>query len=299
MEHVEAAIVGGGPAGLSAALVLGRSRRRVILFDDRAYRNQDSHALHGYLGFDGISPAVLRRRAREELSAYPDVELREVAVVDAARADGGFQLALADGGEVTCRALLLATGVVDELPSIDGAAALHGTRLFHCPYCDGWELRDQPLAAIGHPDDRGGEYALELCQWSRDLVLCTGGPARFSRDVAAALAARGVIVDERPLRALEADADGVTLRFAAGEPRWRRAAFYHLGVRQRSDLARRLGCRFDARGGVEVDRHEATCVRGLYVAGDATRDVLLAIVAASEGASAAVMINAMLTSQRQ
>ena len=297
MDGFEAAIVGGGPAGLSAALVLGRCRRRVVVLDDRRYRNEASHALHGFLSRDGIDPAELRRIARAELAAYPSVSLVEQAVVEAARVDGGFRLELADGSAVRCRALLLATGLVDHLPEVDGAAALRGTRLFHCPYCDGWELRDQPLAAIGHADDRGGEFALVLVQWSRDLVLCTGGPARFSERVAARLAARGIEVDERPLRSLEADRDGVTLRFAAGEPRWRRAVFHHIGAKQRSDLAARLGCRFDEHGGVEVDRHEATCVPGLYVAGDATRDVLQAIVAAGEGAAAAVMINQRLCSE--
>jgi thioredoxin reductase len=299
MDRFEAAIVGGGPAGLSAALVLGRCRRRVVVFDDRGYRNAASHALHGFLSRDGVDPAELRRIARAELAAYPSVSLVEQAVVDAARVDGGFRLDLAGGGAVRCRALLLATGIVDRMPEVDGAAALTGTRLFHCPYCDGWELRDQPLAAIGHPDDRGGEFALVLAQWSRDLVLCTGGPARFSARIAARLAARGVEVDERPLSALEPDRDGVTVRFASGEARWRRAVFHHLGARQRSDLAERLGCRFDEHGGVEVDRHEATCVPGLYVAGDATRDVLQAIVAAGEGAAAAVMINERLCGDDQ
>lgn len=296
MERFDAAIVGGGPAGLSAALVLGRCRRRVVLFDDRRYRNEASRTLNGFLGHDGIDPAELRRIGRAELARYPSVVVREQAIVDAARVDGGFRLDAAGGAAIHCTALLLATGLVDRLPEVAGAAELSGTRLFHCPYCDGWELRDQPLAAIGHSDDRGGEFALVLAQWSRDLVLCTGEPARFSQRVAARLAARGIAVDERPLRALEAERDGVTVRFAGGEPRWRRAVFHHLGARQRSDLAARLGCKLDDHGGVEVDRHEASCVPGLYVAGDATRDVLQAIVAAGEGAAAAVMINERLCS---
>lgn len=294
MEETEAAIVGGGPAGLSAALVLGRCRRRVVVFDDRAYRNQVSHALHGFLSRDGIEPAELRRIGHAELAAYPSVERRELAIVDAARDGDRFWLTAADGSALRCRALLLATGLVDNLPDVRGAEALHGTRLFACPYCDGWELRDQPLAAIGDPDDRGGEYALVLTRWTRDLVLCTGAPARFSPAIGERLARRGISVDERPLRRLDGERDGVILHFAEGEPLRRRAALYHLGARQRSDLAARLGCRFDDDGGIEVDRHEATCVPGLYVAGDASRDVLQAIVAAGEGASAAVMINAML-----
>ncbi|MEZ0334294.1 MAG: NAD(P)/FAD-dependent oxidoreductase, partial [Gemmatimonadales bacterium] len=142
-------IVGGGPAGLSAALMLGRCRRRVLLCDVGGQRNLRSHAMHGYLTRDGVSPAEFLRLARAELGRYGTVECRELEIVEATREDGGFAVCAADGTRLNTRKLLLATGVIDELPAIEGLDALYGTSVHHCPYCDAWEWRDRPLAAYG------------------------------------------------------------------------------------------------------------------------------------------------------
>lgn len=287
----EVAIVGGGPAGLSAALILGRCRRDVVLLDSRKYRNADAHAMHGYLTRDGTPPDELRRLAREELARYPSVELRDATVVDARRDGGAWILEIERGPPVTARALLLATGLVDVLPELPGARELHGRRLFPCPYCDGWELLDQPLVALTQPDARGVLFAKVLAQWTHDLVLCTNGPSRCDR---AQLALAGVALDERPIAWLRDDGEALVIGFADGTTMRRAAMFYHLGARPRSDLAARLGARVDHEGGVEADRHEHTTVEGLWVAGDASRDALMAIVGAGEGASAAMSINAWL-----
>jgi len=293
VERFEVGIVGGGPAGLSAALVLGRCRRRVVLFDSGHYRNAAAHAVHGLLTREGMPPAELRRLGRAELARYPTVEVRAPSVVDARRDGAGFALTVAGGGAVACDKLLLATGLVDRLPEVAGARALYGERLFHCPYCDGWELRDQPLMAYA-PGAAGAAYAAEVAQWSRDLVWCSDGPlagADVDRD---RLARRGVAIDERRVVVFEPDGAGVVVRFSDGPPLPRRAVFFHLGCRPGSDLARRLGCALDDKGGVVVNAYEASSVPGLYVAGDASRDVLLVAVAIGEGAAAAVAINAAL-----
>src|SRR5690242_9039544 len=130
-------IVGAGPAGLSAALILGRCRRRVLVCDTGKPRNARSHAMHGYLSRDGIAPAEMLRLAREEVAGYGiEIVLREVVEAEAAKAIDGFRVRLGDGRELSCRKLLLATGVVDRIPQIAGAEELYGTSLFHCPYCD-------------------------------------------------------------------------------------------------------------------------------------------------------------------
>jgi thioredoxin reductase len=141
-------IVGGGPAGLSAALVLGRSRRRVLVCDNGRPRNAASHGLHGYLTRDGILPGELLRIGGEQLEPY-GVEFRQIEAADAERDVGGFSVLLAGGECVRSRLLLVATGVVDRLPEIDGVRELYGRSVFHCPYCDGWEMRDEPLAVYG------------------------------------------------------------------------------------------------------------------------------------------------------
>src|SRR5919112_267617 len=174
-------IVGGGPAGLSAALILGRSRRRVLLCDDGRPRNAKSHGLHGFLTRDGILPTELLQIGREQLRAYPTIETRAVHVKDAHRTADGFTVDLEGDQSLSARKLLLATGIVDELPNIEGLADLYGRSVFHCPYCDGWEVRDQPLAIYGR-GARGVGLSLELTAWSRDLVLCTAGPSELAAD---------------------------------------------------------------------------------------------------------------------
>ncbi len=292
-DAYDVAIVGAGPAGLSAALVLGRCRRRVLVLDSGRYRNRAARQTHGFFTRDGIAPSELRELGLIELARYPGVELRRVAVLDIGGRDERFTVQLADGVEVRCRKVLLATGLEDELPEVEGAGELFGDRMHSCPYCDGYELRDQPLAIYAR-GDAGGRYALTLSQWSRDLVLCTDGPPELGDATRARLDGRGIAIDDRALIRMARDGDGVRLTFAIGDDLRRRAVFFSLGCRPQSDLAARLGCARDDRGGIIVDDHEISTVPGCYVAGDASRDVLLAIVAAGEGAAAAVMINGAL-----
>lgn len=287
-------IVGAGPAGLSAALILGRCRRTVLLCDTGRQRNASSHALHGFLTRDGMPPADFLQTARDQLRPYDSVELRHIAVTDAARHEDHFAVTLADGSHLTARKLLIATGVVDALPEVEGVEALYGRSVFHCPYCDGWEMRDQPLAVYGRGRDGVG-LALELTQWSRDLVLCTDGPSGIDDDEREGLHAQEIAVDERPLARLEGhDGRLEHLVFDDGDRLPRRALFFKTAQHQHSDLPERLGCTFNDRGTVQTGRYELTHIDGLYVAGDASKAVQLAVVAASEGAQAAFAINTAL-----
>ena len=286
-------IAGGGPAGLSAALVLGRCRRSVLLCDDGRYRNAASHGLHGYLTRDCIHPAEFLAAAREQLRAY-SVEYRCIRVEDAAAESGSFRIVLSGGETVRSRKLLLATGVVDRLPNIEGIEAFYGTSVFHCPYCDGWEMRDQPLAVYGRGHKVHG-LALSLLSWSRDLVVVTDGPPCLSAGQRAELARHSIGL--RPERIAGLEGSGGTLQrilFTNAEPLVRRAIFFNTGQDQRCDLVRRLGCNMTSKGAVRTGSREETNIPGLYVAGDASRDVQLAIVAAAEGAKAAVAIHTAL-----
>jgi thioredoxin reductase len=284
-------IVGAGPAGLSAALMLGRSRRRVLVCDIGRPRNAASLALHGYLTRDGMAPAEFRAVGREQLRQYDSVELRDIEVVSAeCRGDSRFHVALADGSEHESRKLLLATGVVDNLPAIPGFAELYGRSVFHCPYCDGWEVRDQPLAVYGR-GARGLGLSLELTGWSRDLVLCTDGPPEIDADGLARLTRHGIRVREERVLRLEGQETLERIVFASGDPLPRRALFFTTGQRPQSPLALSLGCVFNEKGTVLTGKYETTHLRGLFVAGDASRAVQWVIVAAAEGAEAAFAIN--------
>ena len=285
-------IVGAGPAGLSAALILGRCRRTVLVCDTGKPRNRCAQAMHGYLTRDGMNPLDFLQRARRDLAQYDTVVLREAEVMAAGcQPDGRFEVTLATGERVRSRKLLIATGVSDNLPGTPGFAELYGRSVFHCPYCDGWELRDQPIAIYGR-GTRGVGLALELTAWSRDLVLCTDGPPELDDEARQRLDRNGIAIREERVARLEGR-DGILERivFEAGAPLARRALFFTTGQSQQSALAIRLGCEFNDKGTVRTGKYESTHLPGLYVAGDASRAVQWVVVAAAEGAEAAFAIN--------
>lgn len=292
-------IVGGGAAGLSAALILGRCRRHVLVYDHGEPRNRRSERLSGFLSRDGLEPRELGRIAREQLRQYDSVVLRDQEVTDAARTDGGFELTLKDRSRARCRKLLLATGVTDELPPIEGIDAYYGTSVWHCPICDGWEHRDQPLAVIG--TGRSAEkLALEITTWTRDLMVLTNGQgAALNRSQRALLQRNGIAVHDGRIVGLDGENGKLrAVRFQDGQRIERKGLFFCGPERQRTDLARKLGCEFTRKGAVKTGSYETTCVPGLYVAGDASRMVRLAIVAAAEGAMAGFAINSELTKEQ-
>ena len=284
-------IVGAGPAGLSAALVLGRCRRTVLVCDNGHPRNEASHAMHGFLTRDGMPPLEFLRQAREELKPYTTVSLRDVTVTDARCENNRFVTTLETGEIIESRKLLVATGVRDNVPRIDGIDELYGTSVFHCPYCDGWEVRDAPLAVYGK-GEKGYGLSLELTAWSSDILLCTDGPSELAERQIARLSRNGIVVVEEPVRRLEGSG-GILQRiiFDGREPAARRALFFTTGQQQQSALATSLGCELNDKGTVHTGKYETTHLRGLYVAGDASRAVQWVVVAASEGAEAAFAIN--------
>jgi thioredoxin reductase len=286
-------IVGGGPAGLSAALMLGRCRRRVLLCDFGEQRNLRAREIHGYPTRDCTSPAEYLRMAGAELDRYGTIECRELEIVDAYRDGDRFLVRGADGTRLTTRKLLLATGVADDLPDLDGLPALYGTSVHHCPYCDAWEWRDRPLAVYGC-DEKGAGLALSLRAWSSDVLLCTDG-SRVPEEAAARLGAARIGVREEPILRLEGR-HGMLERivFAGGVTISRSALFLSCGQRQRTPLVARLGCRLTEKGTVDTGKCEATNVSGLYVAGDASKEAQFVVVAAAEGAEAGMAIHKAL-----
>ena len=290
-------VVGAGPAGLSAALMLGRCRRSVLVCDVGEPRNARSAGMHNYLTRDGILPREFLTLARDEVGRYPSVEFRDVEVLDATRSPDGFRVVCADGKQLASRKLLLATGVVDELPPIPGLESLYGTSVHHCPYCDGWEWRDQPIGVYGRGEE-GSALALGLTVWSDNVVLCTGGPSGLADADLSQLSGRGVEIREERVVRLEGS-DGYLERivFETGESLARRALFVCAGQHQRSALAHKLGCRFTSKGAVDTGSCEATDVPGLYVAGDSSKEAQFVVVAAAEGAEAGMAINRALSKE--
>jgi thioredoxin reductase len=289
-------IVGGGPAGLSASIVLGRCRRRVLVCDMGQPRNQASRAVHCLLGHEGTAPSELLAKARVELARYESVTLCPSGVVKIVPCGNQFSVVSADGVTLNARKVLIATGLTDVVPRLQGVEGLYGRSVHHCPYCDGYEHRDQPLAVYG-VGDKGAGLALMMMQWSRDVILCTEGPAQVSSTMQARLNEHGIAVCSERIAKLEGTEDGALQRIhlQSGEVLKRSAMFFTTGCRQSSDLSAVLGCERDEKGGIVTDPvTEESSIRGVYVAGDASRDVLLVAVAIAEGAKAGVAINRAL-----
>lgn len=288
-------MVGGGPAGSSAALVLARCRRTVLLCDAGAPRNRASHAVHGLLTHDGRPPADLARRMREDLARYPDITLRDAEIAFAKPLGGGFIAHLAGGEPVMVRRIVLATGVIDQLPDVPGIELYYGFSVHHCPICDGYEHRDRPIGVVGH-DAAAVRLAVMLTHWSRDTVLLTQGRETFSPDESARLERAGVKVHQEPISGLDGQNGKLAcVRFADGSAIAREGLFFHSHQTQRSHLFAALGCALDEKGGIEASPDSArSTVPGVHVAGDVSRDVQLVAVAIAEGAEAACAVNASL-----
>ena len=293
-------IVGAGSAGLSAALVLGRCLRRVLVCDGGTTRNVSSPGVHSFFTRDGIKPTDLMRIGREQLQPYTTVEVRAVRVVALEVVPAGFQLTLESRpGQTkicTTRKVLLATGVEDVLPAIEGMLELWGTSVLHCPYCHGWEVRNQPLAVFGHSKSVTG-LALLVSRWSRDVIVCTDGSNNLTTNALRRLRQHGIRVRKEKVSHLEGTKRGKLqhIVFENGEKLERAALFIHPHQEQRSPLAEQLGCRFTKKGALWVNKNAETTCPGLYAAGDATPGLQQALLAAAKGAQAAININENLT----
>jgi thioredoxin reductase len=289
-------IAGGGAAGLSAALVLGRCRRSVLVCDEGHPRNAASRAAHCLLGNEEIAPRELLAKGRRELRAYRHVTLRDDKVMSIRREKTDFTVTCGSGFIAAAPKVLLTTGLKDDVPDIDGIEKLYGRSVHHCPYCDGYENSGKPIAVYGI-GDKGAGLALMMKQWSSDVALCTDGEPGISSEMCSRLEKHGIEVFPEKIVKLEGDDDGHLHRilFKDGEAIDRAAMFFTTGCAQRSDLWQTLGCKRDEKGGIISDPiTEESSVPGVYVAGDASRDVLLVAVAIAEGAKAAVAINRAL-----
>src|SRR3954470_4414533 len=262
----DAVIVGGGPAGLSAALVLGRARKRVLVVDDDRPANAVSQGVGGLLGHDRAKPADLRDSGRRQLEQHANVELRHGAVEDVAPTEEGFVVLPTDGAPVRAHAIVLAHGLRYDPPPVPGIEALWGRSVFHCSFCDGWEVRDRPLAFHG-AGPGAVRSALVLAGWSNDVVLCTDGAPDPG---GAMLAAAGVRVRTAPIARL-AGTDGrlTQIEFSHGPAERRGALFVNTRRDQPNGLAAALGCDLTEAGTIVTDPDGRTNVPGVYAAGDA------------------------------
>lgn len=289
-------IIGGGPAGLSAALALGRARRRVLLVDGGVRRNAAAERVHNFVTRDGTPPDEFRRIARQQLGTYPNVEVRDARVEEIKGERGAFELRL-DTGSAAARRIVLCTGMIDELPALEGFRELWGQSIFQCPYCHGWEVREQAFGILIEQLELV-ELALLLRSWTQRVVALTDARLSIPEPARARLAAAGVALDERPIRRLVLDGDRLaSVEFGSGSPLALDVLFARPPQRQVA-LVQALGLALDGAGYVRVDEMTWETSRpGVHAAGDLTTPVQGAILAAASGTRAAAALNHGLTAE--
>ncbi len=295
MNEWDVVIVGGGPAGLNAALALGRARKRVLLCDAGPRRNAAAVEIHNFVTQDGTSPTEFRRVAREQLRQYASVEVRDENVAAITGERGAFRVKL-PSGEVRARRVLLTTGLVDEPPAIEGLREAWGHTVIQCPYCHGWELRDRPWGYLAQEAQlaHAVPFTLMLRAWSREVTFFTNGLA-LPAELRAQLEAGGVRVVNAKLQKV---IGGERVELADGASVPNGALFTHPPQRQ-VDVVRSLGLALTEEGFVRVDPMRCeTSTPGIFAAGDLTTRAQGAIFAAAAGMQAAVALNMELTMER-
>lgn len=290
-QLLDVAIIGGGPAGLNAALMLGRARKNVAVIDEGRPRNAVTRETHGFLTRDGVSPSEFRRIAQEEISAYPSVSIVADTAVSITGTDGQFLINTAQGETFACKKLLFAVGMKDQPLDVPGLAEVYGKSAFVCPYCDGWELRDKPLVIIS----KGAgvmHFAPLLSGWTNRFTICTNGPDELTEAQREELRQHRVPVFNTPIRSIDS-IDGMVQQVVLedGTTIPCEGIFFSPELVTGSDLPQSIGCHITEAGMVVVDDFGKTNIPGVYSAGDAASRQYQAIAAAAKGAFTAAAIN--------
>lgn len=293
MGTFDTAIVGGGIAGLSAALTLARVCRSVIILDSGAHRNTVAAHSHGFISRDGLPPNTLLDEGRADLERY-GVERRIEWIEQIERKDDLFILHPREGEPVQARTVLLATGVVDTLPDIEGLAEAWGQNVVHCPYCHGYELRGRPTVVLGS-DRQDVDKAGLLVGLTREVTLCTNGPASLEEEEMAILTSRGVALEERKVARVRVERDeAVGIVFEDGSEKMCSAIYITPDLRLANDLATSLGVAVENDNHIVTSDHGRTGVPGVYAAGDGSGSAHQLIAAAESGRATAGAINSDL-----
>ncbi len=293
----EVLVVGGGVAGMAAALGLGRSRRMTLVCSGGPPRNAPASHSHNFLTRDGTPPLEILAIARQQLRPYDSVTVRDVTVASLQRQeDGTFRATLSDGAMVTARKVVLATGMRDDLQVLPGLREHWGHSAFACPFCHGWEVRDQPWAVM--MDDPGQFAMVKIALgWSKDLLLCSRSQLELTPEQSAGLRRNGIKVASSPVMALVGEERLEGLLLADGQRVARSALMIRPPLSQRSPLAADLGCELDTLGYVKVDMFGMTTVAGVFAVGDMTTMMHAVAMAVASGSKAAGGVHHLLSEE--
>ncbi|GIO17416.1 pyridine nucleotide-disulfide oxidoreductase [Oceanobacillus oncorhynchi subsp. incaldanensis] len=281
-------VIGGGPAGLNASLALGRGKKEVILLDDDAPRNAVTQESHNFITRDGVKPAEFREAAHADLKKYSNIVIQKDRVTNIDSAASPFRIHTETGKDYKAKTIILATGLKDVLPEIQGIHDFYGKSLFACPFCDGWELKDTPLVYIAD-----GEFSFHgikmISNWNKDIVVCTNGKESFSTEERDILAQKQFeVIDDEILRLQGENGQLKTILFKNGNELYKEAGFVSFKMEQAAPFAERLGLELNDMGGIKTDSQGRTSIKGIYAGGDTASGPPQLIIAASEGSKAAI-----------
>ncbi|MBM7583808.1 thioredoxin reductase [Bacillus pakistanensis] len=294
---MDVVIVGGGPSGLSAALVLGRSLRKVLIIDYNHPRNASTKRSHGYLTRDGISPVKFRQLAKEELKKYKTVNSIEDAVIDIEKKAGIFNITTKKGFNYQSRKVIFATGMKDQLPMIPGFIDVYGTSVFPCPYCDGWEHKNTKLAVFGNKVELF-TYIKLISHWSKDLMVFTNGKCNLSDIQKNELKQHRIPLIETPIQEVQSVLSQLKkVILTDGRIIRRDGGFVMTNTVQSSNLPSKLGVEMDEKGRYQTKEHGLTNIDGIYIVGDATKGFAGIVGAASDGYETGIKINSELVEE--
>ncbi|MBQ4842688.1 NAD(P)/FAD-dependent oxidoreductase [Bacillus safensis] len=282
---LDCAIIGGGPAGLSAALVVGRGRKQVIVFDNELPRNRVTQESHGFITNDGMTPFEIRQAGEADLQKYPHIEIKRSQIVDIQKKEESFTLLTHEGDAFEAKKIILATGLQDILPEIEGIHDVYGKTLFSCPFCDGWELKEKALALIAE-NQRALHMAKLLSNWTKDLIVFTNGHMLAEEDKTL-LTAHSIQVIDVPIVSIDHDNGQLrTLQLANGEIVNREGGFVASEFKQSAPFAEKLGCQMTKNAGIETDILGRTTVSGVFACGDNLGGPAQLVLAAAAGSQA-------------
>jgi thioredoxin reductase len=301
VEIFDCVVLGAGPAGLNASLVLGRARRNIALFDNGTNRNKVTHASHGFITRDGIKPEEFKSIALNELRNYPSVQFfeRTVEQIVKQKSNQLFKLVTSEGEEYFSEKIILATGVQEVYPSVQDIKSYYGKSLFSCPYCDGWELRDQPLIVIAESEEAAVHMGKLVYNWSTDLLVATNGQ-ELSQSIKEELERKGCTIITEPIKTIHGKNGYLEMvEFVSGVQTNRTGGFIVPSFYRPNQFAEQLGCELQENGVIVTDELGRTSQKNIYTAGEAVKGGPSSlIISAADGSKAAAAVNTDITSER-
>ena len=280
---IDVVVIGGGPAGMSAALVAGRGRKQVLLIDEENPRNAVTHESHAFLTRDGIKPEVFREKGRRDLLKYPTISIKKSKILSIEKAlEDSFELTAESGEVINAKSVVLATGVTETLPNVKGIENYYGSSIFSCPFCDGWEMKDRPLVLIA--ESVQALHVIKLLKnWTDDLIVATNGNGIFDADQKRLLEANNIrLIEERIVELKGIDGELQSIVFENGEDIKRSGGFCTTVLDNKLPFIEQLGIEVNEAGFIITDAMGHTNIKGIYAAGEITGPSQL-IVSASQG----------------